>query len=1074
MAHLYRSNRLETLFSLLCKILAEPLSDPLTPEIIVVPNPGMARWLTHRIAQVTGIAANLAFPLPASFIWQIFEDTLGELPDLSAFTRDVLPWRILTRLKTLAADPAMTEINQYLEDDADGMRAFQLADTIGDLFDQYLVFRPDMLLDWEKQTRPQSSSGPDSASTRHHRWQALLWRDLTRNHPRHRASLLQLFFRKSAQCTLQTDNLPERISLFGINSLAPAYLAVIDRISRHTDIHIFHLSPCRQAWDDILPERLLTIKRKSWRNEERADVSAYFTSGNPLLASMGMMGREFFSQLLQYNPEESNHYRMPQADTLLASLQADILDLEDRTGMPGPAVAPDDQSISFHNCHSRMREIQVLHDRLLDLFGADPALKPEDILVMAPDISRYAPLAAGVFGAAEGELFIPWSIADRSSDEEDMVRRAFLGLLSLRSSRCSATEIMDLLENRVIGEQFMIREEDIPALRRRVAESGVRWGLDRRQRRERGLEDSNIHTWEFGLQRLLLGHITGPMDTGLQGIIPSATPAGSSRTWLGGLAQFIRQLQSLQEKLSREHEAADWSELLLEMVDVFFTIELDEYADGIRLLRETIFDFAAHTERAHFSGPLSAAVIRSHFSRRLATSTGGQPFLTGKVTFCNMVPMRSVPFKVIWLLGMNDADYPRSQRPPDFDLMAKKPRIGDRNRRDDDRYLFLEALLSARDRFIISWTGRDQRENSDLPPSVVVAELRDYIDRSRPMEGQPTSERLTTAHPLQPFSRRCFNGNPKTASYAKIWAPTPAAEEKNIFISDPLPDTGLEEIPLSSLIRFWKHPVRYFLEQRVGLRLTITEELLPDSEPFTLDPLRGYQIKHSMLTRLLAGQDPLSACHLAEASGQLPRGEIGRRHCREMLSQAASVLERAQALGAFPAATHEFSLSLAAIRLSGALDGLHGCGRISFRPGKWTAKDLLQLWIHHLLLCLTRPRSIEPVSIHIGTDATLTLSPVQDPGPELERLAHLFLQGLNEPLHFYPEVSLALASAANPPTGMNKARRKWHSDFFPGEEEDPAYTIALRGRDPLDERFRELAEIFHPILETMETNDATA
>ncbi len=1073
MAHLYQSNRLENLFSLLCNILAKPLPDPLTPEIIVVPNPGMARWLTHRIAQATGIAANIEFPLPASFIWQIFDNTLGELPDLSAFTRKVLPWRILSRLKTLAADPAMTEINQYLDDDADGMRAFQLADTIGDLFDQYLVFRPDMLLDWEKQTRPQPS-GPDSASTRHHRWQSLLWRDLTRNHPLHRASLLQVFFQKSEQGSLQTDNLPKRISLFGINSLAPAYLAVIDRISRYTDVHIFHLSPCRQAWDDILPERLLTIQRKSWRDAGRADVSAYYTCGNPLLASMGKMGREFFSQLLQYTPEESDHYCVPQADTLLASLQADILDLEDRTRMPGPPVASDDQSVSFHNCHSRMREIQVLHDRLLDLFEVDPALKPEDILVMAPDIGHYAPLVAGVFGAAAGELFIPWSIADRSSDEEDMVRRAFLGLLSLGSSRCSATEIMDLLENRVIGEQFMIREEDIPALRRRIAESGVRWGLDRRQRRDRGLEDSNIHTWEFGLQRLLLGHITGPMDSGLREIIPSATPAGSSRTWLGGLAQFIRKLQALQKKLNREHEAAGWSELLLEMVDVFFTGELDEYADGIRLLRETIYDFAAHTEQAHFSGTLSAAVIRSHFSSLLAAPTGGQPFLTGKVTFCNMVPMRSVPFKVIWPLGMNDADYPRCRRLPDFDLMAKNPRIGDRNRRDDDRYLFLEALLSARNRFIVSWIGRDQRENSDLPPSVVVAELHDYIDRSRPMAGQPTSEHLTTVHPLQPFSRRCFNGNPKTASYAKIWVPTPSTEEeKNIFISDPLPDPGLEEISLTSLIRFWRHPVRYFLEQRVGLRLTIEEELLPDSEPFTLDPLSDYQIKNSLLTRLLTGQDPVPACRLAEASGQLPRGEIGRRHCREMLSQAASILERVQALDSSPATTHEFSLSLASIRLSGALDGLHDCGRISFRPGKWTARDLLQLWIHHLLLCLTRPRSIDPVSIHIGTDATLTLSPVEEPEPELERLVRLFLEGMNEPLHFYPETSLALASAANPPTGMNKARRKWHSDFFRGEEEDPAYTIALRGRDPLDARFRELAELFHPILEMMEREDAT-
>jgi len=1079
--YLYQSNRLENLFSLLCKILAVPLSDPLTPEIIVVPNPGMARWLTHRIAETTGIAANLEFPLPASFIWQVFENTLDELPDLSPFSREVLPWRILRHLKTLAADPAMAEISQYLEDDSDGMRAFQLADTVADLFDQYLVFRPDMLLDWEQKGRRQLSA-PDPATTRHGRWQALLWNELTRDHPLHRASLLQLFFQRSEEGSLQTADLPRRISLFGINSLAPAYLAVIERISQYTEVHIFHLSPCRQAWDDILPERQLTGKRKSWQQAGQADISSYYTCGNPLLASMGRMGREFFSQLLQYDPVTTDLYQMPRSQSLLASLQADILDLRDRTENPGGPLDPADTSVTFHNCHSRLREIQVLHDRLLDLFGADPTLKPEDILVMAPDISRYAPLIAGVFGAAEERLFIPWSIGDRRADEEDMVQRAFLDLLSLAAGRCSATEIMDLLENRVIGDRFMIGEEDIPGLRRRVAASGIRWGLDRHQRRQRGLEDSSIHTWEFGLQRLLLGHITGPVDSCGLGIIPSATTAGSSPAWLGGLARFIRRLQTLLEKLARDHEAAAWSDLLLQVVDDFFAEDVDDHADGIRLLRETIHDFGANIEQARFSGPLSCAVIRSLFSRRLATPAGGRLFLTGRVTFCNMVPMRSVPFRVIWLLGMNDADYPRCRRPPDFDLMAKKPRPGDRNRRDDDRYLFLEALLSARDRFIVSWIGRDQRQNSDLPPSVVVAELRDYIDRSRPMAPRPPSELLTTDHPLQPFSIRCFDGNPKTCTYSQLWLPTPPQEEeeekkKNVFVDQPLPAPDLEEIRAGMLVRFWQHPIRFFLEQRIGLRLTVAEELLPDSEPFTVNPLTGYQVKQSILTRLLAGEEPLSACRQAAASAQLPRGETGRRHCQEMLAQAASVVERVEARGATPAPSHEFSLSLADIRLVGELDGLHDCGRISFRPAKCKAKDLLRLWIHHLLLCLLRPPGIDPVSTHIGVDATLTLAPVADPRPALEHLIRLFLQGMSEPLHFYPEVSYALASAANPATGMNRARRKWQTNYqYRGEEEDPAYALALRGRDPLDDRFQELATMtFDPILKVLEREeDATA
>lgn len=1070
--YLYQSNRLENLFSLLCKTLARPLPDPLAAEIIVVQNPGMARWLSHTLARKTGIAANLKFPLPASFIWQIFEKTLGELPDLSNFTREVLLWRILVELQQLSSEPAMDEIRAYLKDDPDGLRAFQLANTISDLFDQYLVFRPDILLEWEQSTgqapREQDSDGLN------HRWQARLWRKLIRNHHLHRASLLQDFFEHSSSNHLQTENLPERICIFGINTMAPAYLAVIEQISKYIDIHIFHLSPCRQSWDDILPERLLALKRKSWRDSGLEDVSAYFTSGNPLLASTGMVGREFFSVLSQYNPIVIDDYQRPPRSSLLTNLQADILDLQDQTTTPGQPFDPADTSIAFHDCHSPMREMQVLHDRLLDLFAADPNLKPADILVMAPDITRYSPYITGVFGAARDKLFIPWSIADRNTSEEDMVTDGFLGLLALSAGRCTTTEVMTLLENPVIGEKFQISKIDITSLRLRISEAGVRWGLDKNQRRARGLEDSNLHTWEFGLQRLLLGHITGPLESCWQEIMPSATKAGNIGSWLGGLARFIRHLQGLQIQLHNEYTAKAWSEILLQVIDVFFTAERPEYTDAIRRLRETIHDFAAHTRQADYSCPLSITTLRSFFDEQLDVPSGSHPFLAGKVTFCNMVPMRSVPFKVIWLLGMNDTDYPRSQRPPAFDLMAKKPRLGDRNRRDDDRYLFLEALLSARNHFIVSWIGRDQRENTELPPSVLVAELRDYIDRGWQTDQTAASELLTTHHPLQPFSRNCFNGNPKTAAYADTWLPTPCSRHKNRFIDTPLPDPELQQVELGMLVRFWNHPVRFFMEQRLGLRPGMDDELLPESESFTLDHLEAYKLSMNTLTRLLAGHDPLPLCRQAQASALLPRGEIGRISCRQILTSVEGILRQMPEHARVPATSIDISLPVAGIQLTGRLDALYSSGRVSFRPAKHKAKDLLQLWIHHLILNLAQPRSIDPLSIHIATDAIITLAPVDDPQKELHTLVKLFQQGLNEPLHFYPESSYALASAKKESTGMNKAHNSWYSGYRRGEEEDPAYRIALRGQDPLDEQFRTLAAIFHPILKVMEKKDAAA
>ena len=1062
--HLYQSNRLENLFAALCGLLADPPADPLAAEIVVVQNPGMARWLSQHIALQTGIAANLAFPLPATFFWNIFEQTLGEMPDLSAFDRDVLLWRILAELDNLLADPAIEEVGAYLHDDADGSRKFQLAGKITDLFDQYLVYRPGMLLDWEK--------GKDN------HWQAVLWRKLTADHSMHRATLLQHFSDAAAAENLYTKNLPERVCFFGINSLAPAYLEVISRISDLSDIHMFQLSPCRQAWDDILPERLLAMKRQSWRSQGLDDISSYFSSGNPLLASMGTTGREFFSQLMQLDPLETDLYEEPETSSLLAMIQADILDLRDRSQASLVPFDTNDSSIRFHCCHSPMREVQVLHDRLLDLFAADPSLKPADILVMAPDINLYAPAVAGIFGSAREELRIPWSIADRSLRGEQPLIDAFLGLLELVSSRFTAPEVVALLENQAILQKFDLKEDELPAMRSRIRDAGIRWGLDREQRRQQGMDDFGSHTWEFGIERLLLGYITGPLTGPFRDIMPCSGVMNDSGPWLGGLTAFIRKLQRLQQQLRKKHCPDSWSSILLQMLDDFFDDSSSRDQDGLFMLREAINDFAAYCMQAGFSGAVSLPLIRSHFARQLAEPAGGQAFLSGRVTFCNMVPMRSVPFKVIWLLGMNDMDYPRSQRPPAFDLIAQKPLLGDRSRRDDDRYLFLEALLSARKHLSISWVGRDQQENSPRPPSVVAAELRDYINRAWQTDtDQTASDVLTVEYPLQPFSRHCFDGNPKTGSYTDVWLPAAGSLVEDFFISKPLPqlDTDLQQVDIDRLVQFWNHPVRFFLERRLGLRLRVDDDLLPESEAFQLNALEQYLLARDITTTLLADEDPLPLFHRLQAAGELPMGGFGHILFQDMHDTAASLSRELQPLIKKPVEPCEIDLPLADLRLSGWLTSLYSTGRISYRPATLKAKDILQLWIHHLILTMLQPAGVEPVSIHAATDQTICFRSVDDPGTELAPLLHYYRQGLSEPLHFYPKTSHAWAKAKTETAGMNSAGRTWFSDEFrKGEEEDPAYAIALRGHDPLDEQFELLAALFLPILEHMEEYHATA
>ena len=1048
---LYQSNRLENLFAALCDILADPPHDPLAAEIVVVQNPGMARWLSQHIALQTGIAANLNFPLPATFIWQIFSQTLAELPDLSLFDRDVLLWRVLSRLKQLS-DPSFTEITAYLQDDVDGSKLFQLAARITDLFDQYPVYRPDMLLEWER--------GRDS------QWQAELWRQLTAENSRHRASLLQQFIQAWQRGELRTDTLPKRVFLFGINSLAPAYLEVIARISEHIAVHVFHLSPCRQAWDDILPERLLAIKRRTWRNQSHDDISGYFFTGNPLLASMGALGREFFSQLMQYDPRQIDLYAEPESSSLLNIIQGDILELRDRTGEAAIPLDAGDTSIRFHCCHSPMREVQVLHDRLLDCFAEDPTLKPADILVMAPDITRYAPAVAGVFAAVNTRLRIPWSIADCPQRGEQPVLDGFLELLELVAGPCTASDLVALLENRAIGRSVKLAEQDVAALRSRIRAAGIRRGLDREHRGQRGGADYGEYTWDFGLDRLLLGFITGPLDEPLLGIMPSSPMLNDSSPWLGGLTEFIRRIQRLQRQVGREHSPASWSRILLQILDDFFDDSGDsDDQDGLLTLREVILHFSDCCTKAKCNEPLSLPLIRNHFERLLAEPAGGQAFLAGRVTFCNMVPMRSVPFKVIWLLGMNDTDYPRSQRPADFDCMAQKPRLGDRSRRDDDRYLFLEALLSARSHLFISWVGRDQQENTPLPPSVVAAELRDYIDRSfKTCESRSAGVMVTVEYPLQPFSPRCYDGTPETASYAELWMPVTGNDQEHVFSGKPLDGKDLGQLDLEQLSRFWAHPVRFFLERRLGLRLRIHDEQLPDTETFQPDFLERYQLSGEIMSSLLTGDDPLSVFHRLQAAAELPGGQFGHLLYREMYDAVFSLVRKVGPLLTSPVEPVEVNLCLKNGSLGGWLSSLYSSGRVSYRPTGLKARDLLQLWIHHLVLSLQQPAGVQPVSIHAATDRIICFKDVADPAGELEPLLHYYQQGLKQPLHFYPKTSLALAQAKTEAAGMKKAHASWYSGYYRGEEEDRAYDLALQGQDPLDGQFQELAGLFTPLL----------
>nr|WP_320011585.1 exodeoxyribonuclease V subunit gamma [uncultured Desulfobulbus sp.] len=1066
---LYQSNRLEYLFAALAHNLAQPVEDPLEPEIIVVQNQGMAQWVSRQLALHNGIAANLQFPLPGRCIWDLYDRLSAEIASDDLFQASLLRWRIFALLPQLLGEPGFAAPAAYLADDSEQNRLYQLSGKIADVFDQYQVYRPDLLELWQ-------------AGEEDH-WQAVLWRTLAQIGEAERVALASWWRQQLEQGAPERGLLPGRLHLFGLNALAPVYLEIFAQVGQLFPLHLYHLSPCQQYWGDLVSGRQQAAMRAKGKS---VGEEWYHEVGHPLLSSLGRTGQEFFQQLQQYQMEEVDLYHPAEEDYLLAVLQNDILSLEDRSQNPEFRYhcATDDRSIQLHCCFSPLREIQVLHDRLLDLLAAQPDLTPGDILVSAPNIERYSEAIAGVFGETLPEHRIPWSLADQSFVREQPAVRCFLELLQLLESRCTAPEVMALCEHPLVLARFGLESAQLSQLNRWVQSAGIRWGLDGAHREELEVNAGEMHSWQFGLDRLLLGYCMGTVAGNVEGLLPYGEIAMGEAEALGGFGQLISTLGHWQHAVRKARPPEQWcADLLLLLADFFATEGEDP---GLALLRETIIKMGNDFRLAEFSAQLPYAVLRSHLQEQFSQTSGGQPFLSGRVTFCNMVPMRSVPFRVICLLGMGDQEFPRSQRPPSFDLMANSPRLGDRNRRNDDRYLFLEALLSARDVLYLSWVGRSLRDESQIPPSVVISELCDYIDASATggeAIGTPLSEQLTTEHPMHPFSRRCYTGTPNLGSYNPAWLPALSIEDPPPFWTTRFTQTVPEEVELDQLIRFWRHPTRFFLEQGLGMRLRTEDVALTETEPFTLNGLEQYLLRQETIVSRMQERDPQQWAEGLQGSGRLPQAGFGRVLFTAIDQEAEEFAEILTPLMQEPQEPLEIDLVLDSFRLRGWLRDLYGGTRVSWRSGRLRGGDLMEWWINHLCLNLLAAGIEERTSYYVSWEkvkkqkvVTINrLMPVQQPLDILQRLLTLCAHGWCRPLLFFPETSLAWA-AAKEGAELEAARKQWEGNYMlPGEGDEAAYGYLYRSfEDILGEEFAELTEIYSQILAHMEVVDAAA
>ena len=1066
--HLHTSNRLELLADALALILRHPLRDPFAAEAVVVPTLGLERWLTQQLATRHGICANISFLFPQKFVAGLMDEALPGRTDAGFYARENLTWRIMMLLPALVHRREFAELRRYLEQPRPELHLFQLAGRIASSFDQYLAFRPRMVLEWERKT------GKD--------WQAILWRELLQSAPGlHPPALAEEF---STVLRSGEAPLPERVTVFGVSSLPPFYTQFLQELAQAVEVHLFLMRPTPEFWTDSYSMREeLRARRKA---PATAQLDLQFARVNPLLASFGKLGREFLDIVTELNPaQELDYFESPPNDTILAQIQRDIFQLHDPTGNAPRLVAAGDRSLQCHSCHSPMREMEVLQDQLLALFAQHPDLKPHDIVVMAPDIGIYAPFIEAVFDTAPEQLRIPFSISDRGARAENGVIDTFLRILEAVGSRFTASSVMSIMESGALQRRFDLADSDLETIRRWIDKTGIRWGIDAAQRAALGLPAFAENSWRAGLDRLLLGYAAPARGEKLfEGILAFDEIEGSLAETLGHFVEFAEALFSTAGELQHPRPLLAWQETLRQIAARFFLPD-DEREPELRQLRRVIESLGETATLSGFTEAVPLDVLLAHLEQGLDNTESGSGFLVGRVTFCALKPMRTVPFRVVCLVGMNDTAYPRHNRAPGFDLMAQDPRPGDRSTRNDDRYLFLEALLSARDVFYLSYVGQSNRDNSPIPPSVLVSELLDYAQGTFAID----KAKLVTNHKLQPFSPAYFQGKGDLFSYStENCAASEVADaprhQPPAFITGPIsePEAEWRQLDAERLIRFLGNPAKFFVEQRLSLRLPRMDGLLEDSEPLEINSLVKYGLQQDLLSRALRGESLDLLAPVLRANGELPPGHAGDARLRQMFEAAEefAALVR-QHLAESPDEPREVRLGLDDFTLSARLDKLHGGRLVHHRLTTRKPKDLLIAWIYHLIANSEHETASVLITADKKNHPTLdSFDPIdrEISKDHLRRLLGFYWRGLREPLRFFPKSSLVFAEKrADPKGALQAARKKWEKppsrydgDFGePPESAETYFDLVFRNvADPLDDDFQQLAlAVFKPLLEGM-------
>ena len=1029
----FESTSFESLWHEFERSIAAPMSSPLAPETIVVPARGWESWFSRRLANQRGCWAQFRFMLPGQWISETLENCLDadQAPNRE---QDALTWIIASLLPDLLNDEAFGAVRSYLfqpDGGTDPQRLIDLSRCISDLFDRYLLHRPDLIAVWDQGIDwPDCGIPAPPASA----WQRQLWQAITQDEHRRYRSVSAMA--EDLKSTIQpaADQIPERLSVWLCGSVVPAHLRFLEAVGEHSNVSLFVLTPACEYWGDMYGRRqLLRRLREQPQSLRQFCAEHHVDLLHPLLASMGELSRQ--QQMLMVDLDSSPwRIRDLAADsfagdssaaeeaepTLLSELQCDLHFATE----PEQRELPRDNSVRIHSCHSSIREVEVLHDRIREVLEEDPELAPEDIAVFCPDLDNYSPLIQAVFGLTRpgSDGHIPFQVAGRSARRTRPLIDAWLKVLEVFESRVTATDILDLLNTEVVRERVGLDSSEVEKIAEWLDDAGIRWGLDAEHRRSEDLPGTDLNTWEFGLDRLTLGYAMPPASTQIVADVATLDRVeGLSGATLGRLWSLTSRIRQWRERITQSRSLAEWREPLGRIARDFLETDLDD--TGYQIVLDAIDKVFTLAEAGDFESPVSFAVAVQEVTRQLDSASAAS-FRHGGIVFCDMSAMRSLPYKVIALLGMNDGLFPRGDRSVGFDLIRFQRVLGDNSPRDEDRHLFLEAILAAGDRLLITCQGQDVRDQRPRPPSVPVQELLDILDQTD--EGAGLRDEVFIRHPLQAFAPQYFDGQSNIpASFdadslkaARRLQGQP--EQPSIFAATPLTphqpaneSGGSSDEPEATNVRelqtLYQRPWLLFLRQ-VGVGNVSVAEDSNDREPLVLDGLQYWQAGDTWLEQSLAGVCQDTIAKQLIRTGSIPSGSAGDSVVRKLKRDASRIItsmqkEKLQTVSE----SLPVNLQISDVLLTGEINGWTGETINRGMFSKASVKYAARLWVDYLIATAISNRILEPAVLvgRDGTQATLSEIKPDEAFAHLETLVGTWQAAKNFPLPFFVNKDVA-------------------------------------------------------------------